>query len=624
MAGKAGLSRNQQETICSYMRECWDMFPHDELRHRWAEIDRAVMRQRSIHEKLEEKKNGKMKPVVVPVVQPQTDTFVSQLTKIFISPGNMFQAVSAPENDEQTKAINALLRQHETVGAYAREFILWIRDASKYNLHAMEVSWASTTTRQYANSPLGATPSSAEAMVSSNPYYYNRLKRISPYNLFYDRTVDPAKVHEDGEFVGYHEQVNFPQIKKLMQESFSENTMNFSLALASGTAELDMVWDPSDTCTDPKGDPRATSSIDWVAFANTNAFQTEKNKEVKRGYILTTLYFRSTPSLLGIRGEKDDTIRVYKVLIVNSTNIIYFGEQTAAHGYFPIVMGQPVEEGLSLQTPTFVENVKPIQDLVSTLHTSRVADLARALSDRGIYDPLLVDGKFMNSANVTAKIPLKPYGQGRQMIGQAYYQIPYRADAAASLMQEAQLVTRYGEDIGGLNPVQRGSFVKGNKTLGEFQTIMGNADDRMFVIGLMIEVQSLTPIKEMLKSNILQYQGPATVFDSITKKEIDVNPATLRQIQFAFQIADGLKPTSMLANSDNLATALQFIAQSPQLQQSYDLVKLFAHIYNTKGAVDLESFRLQTPFVQQAPQQPPQPGQAGQVQQPPQGQVPQR
>lgn len=611
MATKRNISQQQQQGLLDYMSSCWQTFPFDSLRNRLACIDRAVARQDDPEKAMRDRKAGKLSPVVVPIVQPQTDTYVSQLTKIFLSPGAMFQTVSAPENDDSSRAINALLRKHETIGAYPREFLLWFRDASKYDFHAVEISWKRSEVRNYGNNPLGSTGKPAEALVSTDADYYNSIKRISPYNIFFDTTVPAAKVHEDGEFVGYHEHVNFPMLQKLMNEVYGDNSMNYTEALGSSLNATDYVWDPTDTFVNPRMESvkDAVQSIDWNTFFDTDP---ASGKRAKRGYVLTTFYFRSTPRILGLRTEKaDDTVRVYKLLIVNGTKVIYFGEQTNAHGYFPIIIGQPLEEGLGLETPSFVESIQPIQDLVTKLHTSRIADLARAISDRGIYDPLLVDGKLINSPNPTVKVPLKPYGQGRQMINQAYYQMPYRSDAAQSLIQEAAIVTRYGEEVGGLNPVQRGSFVKGNKTLGEFQTTMGNADDRMFVIGLMIEVQSMTPIKEILKSNILQYQGPQEVFDPDTRQKIAVDPTTLRKVQFMFQIADGLKPTNLFSNPDVLMGALQFISQSPQMQQEYDVVKLFAHIFNVKGADDLNSFRRQQPFIQQAPQQQPQPGQPG-------------
>ena len=616
--GKVKIVRAQQESLARYMQSCWNFFPYEQLRERLANIDRAVMRQQDPRKAAQDRKSGKMEPVVVPIVQPQTDTYVAQLTKIFLSPGAMFQTTSAPENDDDVRAINALLRKHEELGSYPREFLLWLRDASKYNLQAMETFWQKTEVKMYGNNPLGQQGKASEALVSTADDYYNKIKRINPYNLFFDTTVEPAKVHELGEYVGYHEHVNYPTLQKLMNELYGDNTMNFKEALESGVFNTDWVWDSSDTPFTPKIESNISESIDWTTVFDYVGGNAQKN--VKRGYILTTFYFRATPRILQIRSDKDDTVRIYKMIVVNGQNVIYFGEESSVHGYFPIVIGQPVEEGLGLQTPSFVENIMPIQDLVTKLHTSRIIDLARAVSDRGIYDPLLVDGKQINSPNPTMKIPLKPYGQGRQMVNQAYYQIPYRSDAAGSLIQEAAIVTKYGEDIGGLNPIQRGSFVKGNKTLGEFQTVMGNADDRMFVIGLMIEVQSMMPIKAILKSNILQYQGPAKVFDPATQQELDVNPVNMRKIQFIFNIADGLKPVSLFTNPDTLMGALQFISQSPQMQQEYDVVKLFAHIFNIKGGEDLNSFRRQQPFVQQAPQQQAQPGQ--EAPQAPQEQVP--
>ena len=161
------------------------------------------------------------------------------------------------------------------------------------------------------------------------------------------------------------------------------------------------------------------------------------------------------------------------------------------------------------------------------------------------------------------------------------------------------MVSRMGEEIVGLNPVQRGGFVKGNKTLGEFQTVMGNADDRTMVYAISLDSQGLATMKEISKTNILQYQGPAKVFSTETKTVLDLNPANLRQIIFEFQVADGLKPISQFENPEVLMGALQFAAQSPQLQARYDMVKLFSWLFTVRGGTDLETFEFTPQQLQQ-------------------------
>jgi hypothetical protein len=189
----------------------------------------------------------------------------------------------------------------------------------------------------------------------------------------------------------------------------------------------------------------------------------------------------------------------------------------------------------------------------------------------------------MNSSNPTAKIPLKPAGYGKP-IGDAFFQIPYRDDQSGIVMQELPLLDRMAYTITGQNPARQGQFVKGNKTRHEYADVMGNANGRDQLCAIGLESTYFTPLKEIIKINILQYQGPTTLYSETLKDSVTVDPVALRKAVMKFKVSDGLLPTDKLADADAIQVAMQTIASSPQIGKDYNLAPLFSYFMKLQGA----------------------------------------
>ena len=591
------ISIAARKAILDFVKDRWEAFDHNSWRDRLLYNDLIYARELSNYlanrYQLNEDrlKSSKMRPIEVPIVQPQIDTMVSQLSNIFLQGNPIFAYVSNPDNKEAMVALNALQQKHETMSRLPKELLLYFKDCCKYNYAAAEVDWVTDKTPNFANS-ISASPT-AEVTYSNTSY--NSIKRLDLYNCFFDRICNYPDIPTEGEFYGFNKLINKVTLRSLLNNlaATTGQTSSFKEAFESSVDPC-LYYVPEIL---PDNNLVNSRAFDWYKQLGVDV--PSDTIRYKSKYVLTTVYFRAAMEDFKIQSSNPKAIRIFKAHIVNMSVVVYVEELTAAHQLLPIATSRLVDDGLRDQVKSLPESIEAVQTLVTQLHTARIADLARALSDRGIYDPLLLDKKQINDPSPTAKIPIKAFGHGKGMLSTAYMPIPYRNDAAQSLIGEGQMVSRMGEEIVGLNPVQRGGFVKGNKTLGEFQTVMGNADDRTMVYAISLDSQGLATMKEISKTNILQYQGPAKVFSTETKTVMDLNPANLRQIIFEFQVADGLKPISQFENPEVLMGALQFAAQSPQLQARYDMVKLFSWLFTVRGGTDLETFEFTPQQLQQ-------------------------
>jgi hypothetical protein len=341
---------------------------------------------------------------------------------------------------------------------------------------------------------------------------------------------------------------------------------------------------------------------DWMAWATaSNADKSGRiTLDYKNLYEITTFYARILPSDFNMNAPAAATAQVWKFIVVNNEVVIFAERQTNAHERIPVLFGQPYEDGLWYQTKSLAENVSPIQDVTSSLINSVIAARRRAISDRGIYDPSRITEANINSTNPSAKIPVKPAAYGKP-IDEAYKSIPFEDKNSTEILQQLGPLAKLADIITGQNPARQGQFVKGNKTQTEYSDVMSNSNGRDQAISLLYEAQVFTPIKEILKLNILQYQGARKIlYKPEQGKEtiIDIDPVKLREAVTKFKVSDGLTPTSKLISSDSFVAALQAMGSSPQIAGAYNIGPMFSYFMKTQNAMiaDFEKSKEQVAY----------------------------
>jgi hypothetical protein len=526
--------------------------------------------------------SDKIQNITVPVVLPQVEAAVTYQSSVFLQGHPIFGVVSNPSSMDAAVQMETVIEDQATRGGWVRQFMLMFRDGFKYNLAAAEVTWDRYVT---AALETDLTFSPKQAKPKEVIWEGNCINRIDPYNLIFDSRVTPTELHSRGEYAGYVRLMSRIELKSFinsLQDKILDNvTAAFESSVAfTGTDGQGTYYTPSinSSAIVNANNTDTTNWMSWAGIAN------QDNKiQYKDMYELTTLYARILPSDFGIRVPSANTPQVWKFYIVNNSVLIYAERQTNAHNNLPILLSQPLEDGLGYQTKPLSTNVQPIQDITSAFWNSILASRRRAVSDRGLYDPSRVAEHHINSASPTAKIPVRPSAYGKPL-SEAYYPIPFRDDQSAILLQETQSLMQMANVISGQNQVRQGQFVKGNKTLHEFQSVMSNANGRDQLTSMLLEAQFFTPLKEILKINILQYQGGVSLYSRDKDEVVTIDPVKLRKSVLDFKITDGLLPTDKMINADTLQVAMQVIGSSPEIGSRYNIGPLFSYFMKTQGA----------------------------------------
>ena len=594
------VSKTTQKAFIEFYKSAQDMQNEDrsEFRNHLEYIDRTYQR-----EVLNTKENTRAKAaneagdayryqdMTVPVVLPQVEAAVTHQASVFLSDGTLFDVVSSPEYINEALQMQTVLENEAVRGGWTRELIMHFRDGFKYNFAPIEVSYGREVTYAIETSA-AAEGSDNQAVTKKTIWAGNKVKRLDPYNTFVDRRVPPSEVYKRGEFAGYTELLTRIELKSLITELPEVIVGNVVPAFNSSTGGTSSIDSSAQAFYIPSINPRVSDQQDdksgsnWLRWASLS--EDKKDIDYKDMYQVTRLYCKVLPSEFGMKIPKSNTPQIFKLIIVNHTEVIYAELQTNAHNYLPILIGQPLEDGLDYQTKSLADNGTGFQELATAYMSSVIASRRRAISDRVLFDPSRITSAAINSANPSAKIPVRPAAYGKN-IADAVYAFPYREDQAGNDMSQISSVVGLANQLSGQNPVSQGQFIKGNKTNQQFDQVMNNSTGRDQLAAVMLQSQVFVPMKEILKINILQFQGGVTLYSKSAKQDVAIDPVSLRKAVLNFKVSDGLNPANQVINSEGFAVALQTLGSAPNIAQGYNLSPLFSYLMKTQGA-DLTPF----------------------------------
>jgi len=534
----------------------------------------------------------KIQNITVPVVMPHVETALAYLQEVFLSGYPIFGTVAPPEQQDAMTMMDTIIGENSTRCGWPLELLQTMRDGLKYDVGAVEVVWEnrklfSVTTPQQNNLQEG-TP-------TETYYAGNYLKRLNMYNVVLDTRVSPEKNHTDGEYASYTEILSRIATKKRMEDLPALGTMNFRKALesagpanANDTDRTAATFMPSINpgALLPTGDRQAHDWMQWAGLAATEG----TGIAYKNAYEWTVLYARILPSDFAIRGKNRNHVQIWKFIIINRQVVIFAERQTNAHNYLPIVVCKPSADGMEWQSKSFAENVTPTQEVASSLMNSALESQRRKVYDRMFYDPSRINKKDIDQVSSVARIPVKNSAYGKTL-AEAIYQVPYRDDGVAEIVNLSQTIAQMGDITNGQNRVSQGQFQKGNKTRSEFETVMSNAGSRNRMMALGLEYSFFVPIKEIIKSNVLQYQPAINLTNSDTKEQVPIDPEVLRKANMSFALSDGYLPSDKMMSGETMGMLFQGAQALPMLGVEYDLMGMFVYSMKLKGANWLNSFK---------------------------------
>lgn len=548
----------------------------------------------------------------IAAVKIHKETACAFLGGTFLSGYPIFAATADREREGVAEMLNALTGRDQDMFSWGAELLQCHEDVLINPICGVEVEW----TRQKANTVGQGLNAAGETITVSEVTSYegNKIKRLEPINILFDTSVPPHKVHSEGTFAGYVERLPYIAMKAMYDSLEPLYTIKINRpAIFQGESQDSKVAAATVNnlykCamvhhTRSSGEAQTTGT-DWAQWwGGNNEAKPNKTNLVGGQFEIVRLYARMNLREFGYTSA-DNGIHIVKLIWINGV-IAYIEPLFQGHGLLPIVLGQ-YQSG-DVNTTTFCEYLLGIQDLGTSLLGASLASMRRAVNDRALYDPSRISKALMEDPNPQAKIPVNMNAY-QSTFDTAYRQIPYTDTISGNLTSMMQLVERLGMQTVGQNPAAQGTFVKGNKTREEFNTIMSNSDSRMQLGALFLEQHFYSAIKHILRFNYLLYASSGDVAASGMDTVVPVDIATLRTEAPMYKMATGLMPITKLAGTDVLMQTVQFMMTSPQLQLEYDVGGMMISVAKQLGVQGLDQYKRTPEQAQQAAalQQPPQP-----------------
>lgn len=538
----------------------------------------------------------KIQNMAVPIVMPQVESAVAYQTGVYLTSYPIFGMVAMPENMSQAMAFETLIGQQSQRYGWARELIKVFRNGYKYNFGPAVCLWEKTPLKAVVTDTNPTTV--GRAALKEYSYGANRIRSIDPYNCFMDMTVTPADIHCKGEYFGWNELVPRIQLKRMIAAMDPSMTTNATEAFNSRFAGISNSETSGCTYFRPiinrlsEMGSIAQQGTNWGAWAGLKGASKpgQSNLSYAENYMVTHFLCRALPSDFGRPGNQ---AKIYYGIIVNWHTVIYVEEMNTAHDYMPAFIMQPMEDGLDYQTQSMVDNAASFQDMASSLWNANLESQRRKVFDRLIYNPRLIDKRDIDPVSSVARIPLRNASMAKDGndMQRAIYQIPYRDENASVNLQMSDMISGMADEATGQNKVDRGQFQKGNKTRTEFTQTMSNSNSRQQLASLVVQGQFMTPLKEVIKSNTLQYQTPDKILNREKKQVVTVDPVALRESILEFQMTDGMLPADKIMSPEVLMVFLQTAQALPAMGTEYDVMGMFLYWAKLQGAVWVDDFK---------------------------------
>jgi hypothetical protein len=274
------------------------------------------------------------------------------------------------------------------------------------------------------------------------------------------------------------------------------------------------------------------------------------------------------------------------------------------HNRFPIAVAAPDYDGYSTTPVSRLEILYGMQHIVDFLFNSHITNVRKAINDMFIVDPYIVNVDDLKNPKpgkiIRTRRPV--WGKG---VKDAVQQFAVN-DITRNNISDVTFIVEYMHRISSVDDAVMGSLRSGGPerlTSTEFEGTRAGMVSRMERIAKVIGLQSMQDIGYFFASHTQQLMTQDTYVsitgewyerlleefgDKAKNDRLKVSPEDVL-IDYDLKVRDGSVPGSNF--SKVWMEMFGVLAEHPELQQSFDIVRIFNHIARNSGAKNVSEFR---------------------------------
>jgi hypothetical protein len=566
----------------------------------WNEIDRVLTAYAVVdenEEKILDEDERKPVTIIFPYSYAILETLISYLMSAFIQNPVFRYEGTAPEDTIGAILMEKVVEHNVWRNKVALSLHTMFRDSLSYGFGVGAPYWYSEQGQKIRKVPqynpflqwMGIEKVTGYDRVLENVTIYegNALSTIDPYLCLPDPNV-PIHAVQSGEYFGWIDSSNIYDL--LSDEQVDSDLFNVKYlkqiqnrATSLTTAEGADARDEKSSRPGRLRESSITTKTDIVKM-----FVKLIPKEWKLGD-------SENPEKWEFAVGADEVLIKAKPLGLN-------------HNRFPVAISAPDYDGYSSTPISRLEILYGMQHIVDFLFNSHITNVRKAINDMFIVDPYIVNVDDLKNPKpgkiIRTRRPV--WGKG---VKDAVQQFAVN-DITRNNISDVTFIVEYMHRISSVDDAAMGNLRSGGPerlTGSEFEGTRAGMVSRMERIAKVIGLQAMQDIGYFFASHTQQLMQKETYvnitgewFDRLVEEYGTKDPQLTRHgklkvspedilIDYDVIVRDGSVPGGNF--SKVWMEMFKVMAQYPELQQSFDIVRIFNHIARNSGAKNVSEFR---------------------------------
>jgi hypothetical protein len=273
-----------------------------------------------------------------------------------------------------------------------------------------------------------------------------------------------------------------------------------------------------------------------------------------------------------------------------------------------VSVASPEFDGYSITPIGRLEVLYGLQHTLDFLFNSHISNVRKAINDMLVVDPYLVNINDLKDPQPGKLIRLRRPAWGRG-VDKVVQQLQVNDITRANIADSAY-ITQWMDRISGADQSMQGAIRMGGPerlTKGEFQGTRGSAMSRLQRLAMIIGIQYMQDIGTMFAVHTQQYMTQQTYVKIIGRHAEQLSKTFGKSgrakatpydlaVNYDLLVRDGSIPGGNF--SEAWLEMFKVIGTTPELQQKFDITRIFMYIAQQLGAKNVEDFRRNVDQVQ--------------------------
>ena len=407
----------------------------------------------------------------------------------------------------------------------------------------------------------------------------NALSNIDPYLCLPDPNVSIADVQK-GEFFGWIDHTNYYNL--LSDEEHSKGKIFNVKYLKHITGKQTSIYTADQSGREKKhGGTR-------VPF----------NNNATNPYDVIRMYVKLIPKEWEL-GDSEYPEKWYFAIGADAV-VVEARPVGLAHDMFPVAIAAPDFDGYSSTPISRLETLYGLQHTLDWMFNAHVANVRKVINDTIIVDPYLINVPDLKDPRPGGIVRTRRPAWGRG-VKDSVMQLAV-TDVTRGHIADASLIRDAMDKIAATDSWTMGSLRQGGPerlTKGEFEGTRQGGYTRLERIARLVGVQSMQDIGYMFAHHTQQFMSKDLSLkttgrwqETLLKEfggatHIKASPFDLL-VDYDVKTRDGSVPGSN--TSGVWINMFEILASQPELQQTFDIVRIFKHIARNSGAKNVDEF----------------------------------